>query len=113
MGIENTKKVVHLGLKSGELVAGLIEGIGLEDGLKAISVIKSLVDALHSFDEVIPELADLTEAEKSELKAYVVSDFDIENDKVEAAIEGALSLAVELSELAKLFISKPVPVPGN
>jgi hypothetical protein len=43
-----------------------------------------------------------------ELEKYIVTEFDLADDKVEAAIETALQVAIQLHDLVKLFVKKPV-----
>jgi hypothetical protein len=73
LGIEEVKPVLGLGLALGQLVESLSDGVGLGDIGKLVSVVKrapSAVSALKS-GKFIPELKDLDDAEKAELKACI------------------------------------------
>lgn len=101
LGIEEVKAVVDCGLKIGELVDALSDGIGLGDLgalLRAAKSVKPAFDAIKS-GKLIPEVKDLSDEEKADLKAFVADDFDIENDALEAVVEKALSVVIDLSAL--------------
>lgn len=102
MEIENLKKVVKLGLNLGEFVEGVLKP-DVTDLAKAIELVKEGMEAVGSIGQVIPEFLDLDSAEKDELKAMVVAEFDLADDKVEAAIEMGLKVVIDLSVLAALF----------
>ena len=104
LGIEELKEVLGLGLALGELVEALSDGVGISDIGKLVGVVKkapAAVTALKS-GKVLPELKDLDVAEKAELKAYAMAEFDLANDKVEAAVEAGLSVVIDLTDLLKI-----------
>lgn len=101
LGIQEVKDVVKMGLAIGELVDGLSDGIGLSDigpALKAAKAVKPAIDALKS-GQLLPELKDLSEEERVELKEFVSVEFDLRDDALEAAIEKGLQIAIDLSKL--------------
>jgi hypothetical protein len=105
LGIEQTKEVLGLGLSVGQLIAGLSDGIGIKDIGALVSVIKRVPSAISAIKsgQIIPELKDLEDSEKSELKSYVSANFDIDDDKIEAAVEAGLYVAIDLSDLIKVI----------
>lgn len=101
LGISEIKAVVAMGLSVGELVDALSDGIGLGDLgalLRAGKSIKPAIDAIGS-GQLLPELKDLSDEERAELKAFVAEEFDLSNDGLEVAIEKALQIAVDLTRL--------------
>lgn len=101
LGIQEVKDVVRMGLCIGELVDALSDGIGLSDLgalLRAAKSVKPAIDALRS-GQLLPELKDLSDAEREELKAFIADEFDLSNDALEAAIEKGLQIAIDLSKL--------------
>jgi len=98
MGIEDLKDVVKAGLDIGE---ALSDGIGIED----ISALLSLPEAISGISNVPAEIADLDAAEKEELHAFVQAEFDLPDDKLEAFIEGAIKVVIEVYSLYLQFKS--------
>jgi hypothetical protein len=86
LGIDEVKEVLGLAFSVGQLVESLSDGVGLNDIGKLVSVVKkapSAVTAIKS-GKVIPELKDLDDNEKSELKKWAASEFDLSDDKIES-----------------------------
>jgi len=102
-GIDEVKSVIQMGLSVGELVDALSDGIGLGDIgalLRAAKAVKPAIDALKS-GKLIPEIKDLSDEEKQQLKDFVAAEFDIKDDALEAAIKKGLQIAIDLSDLIK------------
>ncbi len=76
--------------------------IGISDALRFLSALRKIGPALKGLTEIRAELADLTEAEKQELVAYIAGEFNIENNTVEQYIEQALALVVSLLDFLPL-----------
>ncbi len=103
-GIKETKEVVGFALSVGEGVAALADGgLSLGDIFKFVEAAKRAPAGMAGLVLVPSELSELDDAEKAELKAFVAADFDIAQDGIESAIEMALSIAVDLSDLVALF----------
>lgn len=105
LGISEVKDVLALGIGVGELVEALSDGVGISDigALLAVAKrVKAGVAAVKS-GKIVPELKDLDEAEKAELKAFCVEDLDLSDENLEAQIEGGLAIAVELCALLGAF----------
>ena len=103
LGIEEVKAVVNCGLSVGELVDALADGVGLGDIgalVRAGKSVKPAIDAVKS-GKIIPEIKDLDESEKAELKMWAGEEFDISNDDLEAKIEQGFNFGVDLLELVK------------
>lgn len=110
MDIHATKQVLGFTLSLGEGVAALGDGEGtlLSDALSFLEAAKRAPAAFRDRSLVLPELQDLDDAEKAELKAFVVQDFDIKANEVEAVIEQTLVAAIEFAELLKLLPTRRV-----
>ena len=96
LGIKETKDVVRAGIKMG---IAFSDGIGLDD----IGVITVLPAALSGIADVPAELADLDAVEARELHQYVVDEFDIDDNDVEAVIEQAIKVVIEIYRTYMLF----------
>lgn len=108
--MKELKELLLAVLKLGELIEGLADGVGFEDVSKLIALGKSAGPGLKDAKQALSEYANLTDAQAIELNAYVGSSFDLADDKVEAAVETGLKVAIELHELAKLFVKeKTIP----
>jgi len=111
LGIKETKELI-------KFASDLGEGIGksLEDNKWTIGDIYNFVPAAQSafagiggVDQVLEELKDLDEAEKEELKDYVVEEFDIPQDEAEEYVEKAISIALDIWFFVKKFFVKEQP----
>ena len=58
---------------------------------------------LSNKDKIKEEVADLSEAERAELKEAFVSEFDITNDTLELKIEKSVNAAVAILDLIDAF----------
>lgn len=104
LGIEELKSVVSLGIALGEFVDHIADGLGLSDvpsGIKLVRHVPGAVAAIKS-KKVLPELKDLDEAEKAELKSFIKTEFDIKDDELEIKIESALFVVIDLADLLKV-----------
>lgn len=106
MGIAELKSVIGLGLALGELVESLADGVGLSDIGSLLSVAKKVSPAITAIKSglLLPELKDLSDLEKAELKSYVANEFVLKNESLELAIEKGLHVAIDLSELLKVTV---------
>ena len=107
LGIEELKDVVALGISVGELVEALSDGVGISDIGKLVAVVRRAPAAVASLKsgKVLPELKDLDAEEKMALKAWAAEELDLENDKVEAAVEAGLNVAIDLCDLLKIGVA--------
>lgn len=104
LGIENLKKLVHFGAKLANQVAtSLSDGWQWTDALSFVDEMAAVPGAVKAIPEARKELADLTAEERQELHNYLADEFDLPNDKIEALVEHALNLALELVSLVSEF----------
>lgn len=80
---------------------------GLDDGKFSFGETLGLVDNAAEIPELVKnakyipaEIADLDAEEQEQLHQYVRDNFDLENDKVEQAIEESIDLAFYISRYA-------------
>jgi hypothetical protein len=104
LGTAEVKSVLALALSLGRLIESLSDGIGLGDIGALLSCAKKVSPAIGAFKSglVIPELKDLSDEEKADLKAFVSSEFDLQDDNIEFAVEKGLSIAIDLCDLLKV-----------
>lgn len=105
LGTEDLKKVVQLGLDIGEFVEGVMKP-DASDLVKAFEVVKEGVAAVKSLPLAIPQFLDLDSDEKEEMKKFISEQCDLENDKLEAVVEKAMSVVIDLSSLGSMFKKK-------
>jgi hypothetical protein len=103
MGIGELKELLGLILSVGEAIESVGGSKGLSAVLKFLPVIPRLGPGLGNINLVIPEIKDLSEEERSELKAFVSSDFDLKDESIEASIEQALYVLIDLSQLIQVL----------
>lgn len=96
--ITELKALVSFGLSAGELVAGLANGFSFDDVQKALEVVKK-APAMKLALPALAEYRAMTDEDAEDLEAFISADFDIPDDRVEAAIESALNFLVELHGL--------------
>jgi len=111
MGIENLKEAVAAGLSVGESLNAMLDGFQFNDISKFVEAAKRLPAAIKDGSEIVPEYADLDDAERSALTAFIDADFELPGHvEIEHAIETGLAVALSLSEVVKLF-TPPVVQP--
>jgi len=70
------------------------------EALNYVGAVRKVANAVNGIDAVPAEIADLTNEEIDELKAFIVEEFDIENDVLEQNIEEMLDLAADFAKVA-------------
>lgn len=94
-GIENIKLLVLFACNFTKQVNNSqADGWQWTDVFSFVSTITAIPDVVRSLPAVKQELADMDAAEREALNAYVVQEFDIPNDKLEAFIENALAFTL-------------------
>jgi hypothetical protein len=100
LGTENLKKVLLFAIKLSEKVDEITQdGFQWQD---AVSLFPNLVDAIGVVKlakDAYVEFLDLDEDEKNDVLAYVKAEFDIADDKLEAVVESALLVVVNVADL--------------
>lgn len=60
-----------------------------------VMALPPMVNAVNK--ELVDQIQDLSDAEKAELHTWVKASYDVSDDKLEATIESALKLALEIA----------------
>lgn len=95
VGVENLKRLIKFGCDvTKQLSDSLADGYQWTDLLSLVDELSQIPGVVAALPQVKAELADLSPEERTELHAYLVEEFDLPNDKVEAFIENALSFAL-------------------
>jgi hypothetical protein len=105
MGIENLKTALGFAIGLGEKIE-----IALSDDGKItwteifgfIPILTSVPSVIKAAPELVDEFKDLDQAEKDDLKIWLETELDLQNDKVESYIEKAFELLLALSAMIKL-----------
>jgi len=94
-GIEGLKKLIHFGcsLMKQAFVSGA-DGWSWKDAFSFIDEAAEIPGVAKTLPEVAKEVADLDATERQEIYDYLVAEFDIPNDRLEAVVEKALGFAI-------------------
>ena len=106
LGIKELKELVNFGLKLGEAVDKSLADDGkltLTDAPNLYPAVMAAGPGVMGISSVYAELKDLDSEEAQELVQYVKDEFDLSSDAVEAAVEGALELGVQLWKIVSAF----------
>lgn len=106
LGIENLKKVIVLTTT----LANTGDAVGHDTTAARWAKLLGLISAIPNaasidFKAVMPEIKDLDEAEKAEILALFKADFDIADDKLEAAIEDGLAIVHDLVSVVERSVA--------
>lgn len=108
-GIKELKELVGFVVALAQAVAGSLEDgkVGVMDLFKFFGVLRKAGPAFKNLQGLRAEIADLSEAEKAELQAYIEKEFDLGNDVVEGYIEQAIVAAIGILDLLPVFQEQP------
>jgi len=100
LGVENFKKLIKFscGLTK-QINSSTADGWQWTDALQFIDEATEVPGIAKSFSAIAKELADLSEAERDELKDFVQTEFDIPNDNLEVVLENSIMQAISLVAL--------------
>ncbi len=105
-GIENLKKIVKVACDfTKQAASSLMDGWQWTDFFAFVDEMAAIPGAVKSLPEVMQEIKDLQPEERDQLYAYLVEQFDIPNDKVEAFVEDAIAWAISTVSLVEKFKS--------
>lgn len=105
-GVENIKEIVLFAGRVARLIEAVADGFGVGDIFQAIAVAKLAPAAFKDIERAWDEYRDMDDEEALVIDAAIEEEFDLEDDKIEAFVEQALKIAVELRGLAQLFPKK-------
>lgn len=110
VGVENLKRLVKFGCDvTKQLSDSLADGYQWTDLLSLVDELSQIPGVVQSLPQVKAELADLSPAERTELHAYLVEEFDLPNDKVEAFVENSVAFAISALALVEQWKDLKTP----
>jgi hypothetical protein len=102
LGIEKLSQAIIAVITLGEKIEDKFDDgklTGAEALQVAVGSFGSVVKLVKSAGQIKAEVLDLDEAEKAELVELVKVELDLDNDKIEAAIEAAVEFLLKLDTL--------------
>lgn len=106
MATDSIKAFLKLGFSLGKVIEALADGFQFGDLGPILSAAKSIPGGLAAAPSALSQYFLMTDEEALPLEEWVVSEFDLSNDAVEAGIETALKVVIELHSLAGLLKPK-------
>lgn len=109
VGFTETKQVLDAMIALGKgFEASLADGkLSLTDIPNFIAFFTLIMPALDNIDEVPFEFTVSDPEQLDELKAYLKDNLDLEDDQLEAFIEDAFKVALDIYALVKLYFNLP------
>ena len=102
LGVDSLKKLIKFGCGlTKQINSATSDGWQWTDALGFVDEIAEVPGVVKSFPSVGNEIADLSDAEREELKQFVQDEFDIPNDSVEVVIEHSIAMALSLVALVQ------------
>lgn len=100
LGVENFKKLIKFscGLTK-QVNTSLADGWQWTDILSFVDEASEIPAIGKALPQIAKELADLSSAERDELKDFVQTEFDIPNDNLEVVLENSIMQAISLVAL--------------
>lgn len=107
-GVKELKELLLFVLSMTEATVSSLEDgkFGIGDAMKFLGVLKKAGPAMQGIGLIPAELKDLSPEERDEVEKYIAANFDLKNDVLEAAIEGALDALLSIADLGKIFQRK-------
>jgi len=100
LGINKIKFVLKAGIDLTEdVVEKSVDGFQVEEIISiAINAVPDVITSIKDRKEFAAQVKDLSTAEKEELYAFAVVEFDIPNDKAERVVEAVLAAVLAILE---------------
>lgn len=102
---QEIKDLILLPISVAELVDSVADGVSIGDVFSVVGVLKKVkpaIDAVKS-GKLIDEYKNLDQAGKDDLVKWFDEELDLKEDKIEAVIEQAWAVVVDLNDLVKLI----------
>lgn len=106
MATDSIKAFLKMGFTFGKVVSALSDGFQLSDLGDILAAAKSIPGGLAAAPNALSQYLQMTDEEALPLEDWCVAEFSLPNHSVEAAIEGALKVVIELHSLARLLAPK-------
>ena len=105
VGIERLKEdLTVIGKVAAKVDKALEDGkVSITEGVGLAFSLPDLIGVAKTMKEAYAELKDLTSPEKDELVEHFKAEFDLANDKAEAAVEKIVELGVNIADSLGLF----------
>lgn len=111
MQTQELKDVVGAGLTFIEAGFAVADGLDVSDVGKALEALKKLPE-LKKAPQALAEYKAMNDEQAKDLEDFVITEFDISDDKVEVVIETVLNSLIGLHSVAALILKKdPAVVP--
>lgn len=106
--IKETKELLKFALELGNALGQSLEDkkLTFSDATYFLTAIKDAPAAFAGINKIPGELKEFTPEEQAELKEFVMTTFDIPQDKVEGFIEKGIEVAFKIYEVVSMFIKK-------
>ena len=106
-GIESLKVVLHAGAALEKMVvAAKADGkIDMNDFPYLMAAFPALMPLAGAYNNVLPELKDLSTEEAAQLIAYAMAEFTIGDEKAKAFVEATLHFAAAGYEYYKAYLA--------
>lgn len=105
-GVENLKKFLKFACDlTKQIATSTADGWQWTDALSFIDEAAAIPGVVKNFGAIKQELSELSPSEREELHAYLVEEFDIPNDQVEAWVEEAIGVVINLVSLVEKWKS--------
>ena len=111
IGLVETKQAIDFAIALGTgIEKSASDGVwNLSDIPNFIPAIVKLIPAIDGADQILLEFEALTPEQVAELKLYVSEQLDLEDDELEAFIEDAFKVMLDIFMLVKLYFSPVEP----
>ena len=102
---QEIKDVVAPVVGVAQLIEDAADGVSLAEIYQLVSVLKKIQPSVAAIKsgKVVAQYANLDDVGKADLGAWFDKELDLKNDNVEKIVEQAWSIALSLSDLAKLL----------
>ena len=104
--IKETKEMVKFAMSIANAVGSALEDgeASVSDLFEFTSALMAAKPALDGASDIPAELADMDDAEKTELKNYIATEFDIPQEGIERVAEICLRASVDLIDMVAEII---------
>jgi hypothetical protein len=104
MATKETKELLGFGFALVGVGVALSDGFQIGDLGKIVDAARQAPAGIAGAADALAEYAGMSDEEAVDLEAWVVANFDIPNDALEATIEGVLDVLIRIHGLAKLIV---------
>lgn len=99
MAIKNLQELVEFGIALGKLIDNAAHGVSFSQIGMLLDVVKKAGPAFQDADQALAEYKAMTDQEAFALENYIISNFQIPDEQIEAVIVQVLIFLVELRKV--------------